>query len=110
MAEITRKRTGELLRALFDILMPLPEGLRANKALEMLAGTDELAERQRLWGMMEADLDELDQLIDTSLTYARFERDAPEAHFSSVRFADWLTEEVESVRLLGRTLNVTVDT
>lgn len=38
MAEITRKRTGELLRALFDILMPLPEGLRANKALEMLAG------------------------------------------------------------------------
>ncbi len=83
---------------------------RMRFALEMLAGTDELAERQRLWGMMEADLDELDQLIDTSLTYARFERDAPEAHFSSVRFADWLTEEVESVRLLGRTLNVTVDT
>ncbi|OMG53803.1 two-component sensor histidine kinase [Azonexus hydrophilus] len=83
---------------------------RMRFALEMLSGTDELAERQRLWAMMEADLDELDQLIDTSLTYARFEREAPEAHFSSVRFADWLSDEVDSVRLLGRQLNVTVDT
>jgi two-component system sensor histidine kinase RstB len=79
-------------------------------ALEMLAETDELAERQRLWAMMEDDLDELDHLIDTSLTYARFEREAPEPHFSSVRFAEWLTEEVDSVRLLGRKLSVTVDT
>lgn len=83
---------------------------RMRFALEMLAETDDLAERERLWAMMEADLDELDQLIDTSLTYARFEREAPEAHFSSVKFADWLSDEVESVRLLGRTLNVTVDT
>jgi two-component system sensor histidine kinase RstB len=83
---------------------------RMRFALEMLAETDELAERQRLWTMMEDDLDELDHLIDTSLTYARFEREAPEPHFSSVRFAEWLTEEVDSVRLLGRKLSVTVDT
>jgi len=76
----------------------------------MLAETDEPAERERLWAMMEDDLDELDHLIDTSLTYARFEREAPEPHFSSVRFADWLTDEVESVRLLGRQLEVSVDT
>jgi two-component system sensor histidine kinase RstB len=79
-------------------------------ALEMLAGTDERAERERLWTMMEADLDELDHLIDTSLTYARFEREAPEPHFSSVRFADWLSDEVDAVRLLGRDLKITVDT
>ncbi len=83
---------------------------RMRFALEMLAETDEAAERERLWAMMEDDLDELDHLIDTSLTYARFEREAPEAHFSSVRFADWLADEVDSVRLLGRQLNVSVDT
>jgi len=83
---------------------------RMRFALEMLAETDEMAERERLWAMMEDDLDELDQLIDTSLTYARFEREAPEPHFSSVRFADWLDDEVDSVRLLGRKLQVTVDT
>ncbi len=83
---------------------------RMRFALEMLTETDERAERERLWAMMEADLDELDQLIDTSLTYARFEREAPAAHFSSVKFAEWLTDEVDSVRLLGRQLEVVVDT
>ena len=83
---------------------------RMRFALEMLAETDEASERERLWAMMEADLDELDQLIDTSLTYARFEREAPEAHFTSVRFAEWLDDEVDAVRLLGRQLDVTVNT
>lgn len=83
---------------------------RMRFALEMLTETDERAERERLWTMMEDDLDELDHLIDTSLTYARLEREAPEAHFSSVRFAEWLADEVDSVRLLGRQLDVTVDT
>src|SRR5574343_228875 len=83
---------------------------RMRFALEMLSETDERAERERLWAMMEADLDELDQLIDTSLTYARFEREAPEAHLSTVKFAEWLTDEVDAVRLLGRQLEVTVDT
>ncbi|MFN4327110.1 MAG: ATP-binding protein [Azonexus sp.] len=83
---------------------------RMRFALEMLTETDEQAERERLWAMMEDDLDELDQLIDTSLTYARFEREAPEAHFSSVKFAEWLADEVDSVRLLSRRLEVTVDT
>ncbi len=83
---------------------------RMRFALEMLSETDQLAERERLWAMMSADLDELDQLIDTSLTYARFEREAPEPHFSSVHFADWLSDEVDAVRLLGKQLSVTVDT
>lgn len=83
---------------------------RMRFALEMLYETDERAERERLWAMMEGDLDELDHLIDTSLTYARFEREAPQAHFSSVAFADWLEDEVDAVRLLGRDLNIAVDT
>jgi two-component system sensor histidine kinase RstB len=83
---------------------------RMRFALEMLSETEERAERERLWAMMEDDLDELDHLIDTSLTYARFEREAPEAHLSSVKFAEWLESEVESVRLLGRQLSIKVDT
>ncbi|MGA9396027.1 MAG: ATP-binding protein [Azonexus sp.] len=83
---------------------------RMRFALEMLTDTDDDAERARLWAMMEADLDELDHLVDTSLTYARFEREAPEPHFASVRFAEWLNDEVDTVSLLGRDLNITVDT
>lgn len=37
MAEITRRRTGELLRELFNILLAAPEGLRASAALQALA-------------------------------------------------------------------------
>lgn len=37
MAEITRRRTGELMRELFSILMALPDGMRASEALQALA-------------------------------------------------------------------------
>ena len=83
---------------------------RMRFALEMLTETTDPAECDRLWKMMEADLAELDQLIDTSLIYARFEREAPEPHFSSVHLADWLADEVDAVRVLGRDLDIRVDT
>jgi len=82
---------------------------RMRFALEMLAETDERIERERLWRMMEADLDELDSLIDSSLTYARFEREVPDLHLTPVELAPWLEEEVESVRILGRSLELVVD-
>lgn len=44
MANITRKRTGELLRKLFQILEPHPEGLQAGAALSQLADSVELTE------------------------------------------------------------------
>ena len=44
MAEITRKRTGELLRKLFEILKAHPEGIQAGAALEQLAGAVTLTE------------------------------------------------------------------
>ncbi len=82
---------------------------RMRFALEMLTETDEQTERERLWRMMETDLDELDNLIDSSLTYARFEREPPELHLTPVALAPWLEEEVESVRILGRALELKVD-
>jgi two-component system sensor histidine kinase RstB len=82
---------------------------RMRFALEMLVETDEHVERERLWQLMESDLDELDNLIDSSLTYARFGREQPELHLTTVELAPWLEEKVESVRILNRSLELTVD-
>ena len=38
MAEITRRRTGEFLRELFNILMASPDGMQASEAIQTLAG------------------------------------------------------------------------
>jgi signal transduction histidine kinase len=82
---------------------------RLRFALEMLAETDDRGERDRLWRTMEADLDELDGLIDSSLTYARFEREQPEPQLTAVDFAPWLEEQVEGSRLLARKLDLQFD-
>lgn len=47
MADVTRRRTGELLRTLFEILIPLPEGLQARDALAALAAKVELTEYEK---------------------------------------------------------------
>lgn len=44
MAEISRARTGQLLRQLFEILMRHPEGLKAQTALKKLADSVTLTE------------------------------------------------------------------
>ena len=45
MAEITRKRTGELLRALFELLMPQADGMPAGVALKALLARCRLDQR-----------------------------------------------------------------
>ena len=82
---------------------------RMRFALEMLVETHDSKERERLWHMMESDLDELDNLIDSSLAYARFEREQPEPHLTDVVFSEWLEEEVASLRMLGRHLDLQID-
>lgn len=52
MAEITRKRTGELLRTLFEILKQYPDGLKANHALAQLAASVEMTPHEK--GMYES--------------------------------------------------------
>ena len=42
MAEITRRRTGELLRVLFGLLRTAPDGLQASAALRQLAARVQL--------------------------------------------------------------------
>ena len=83
---------------------------RMRFALEMTQEADEQEERERLWRLMGDDLDELDNLIDSSLTYARFEREQPELNLSLVELGPWLEEKVESIRILSRSLELAVDT
>jgi signal transduction histidine kinase len=83
---------------------------RMRFALEMLSETDDRSDRERLWQMMGVDLDELDNLIDSSLTYARFEREQPELNLTKVELVPWLLESVDSIRILNRTLDLSVNT
>ena len=82
---------------------------RMRFALEMLSESNNQTECDRLRQMMGVDLDELDNLIDTSLTYARFEREQPEPNLTPVEITHWLEEQVDSIRILGRSLDLTVD-
>jgi len=47
MPEVTIRRTGELLRKLFEILLAEPEGLTARDALGRLASSVALTEYER---------------------------------------------------------------
>ena len=44
MANITRARTGTLLRALFEILLKHPEGMRASEAVAATADAVEMTD------------------------------------------------------------------
>ena len=82
---------------------------RMRFAAEMLAEADSLDERKRLQEMMNDDLEELDNLVDSSLVYSRFERELPELHLTRVDLAAWLNEKVDAIRILGRSLDMSVD-
>lgn len=82
---------------------------RLRFASEMMSETDAPEERRRLSAMMENDLDELDNLIDSSLTYARFERETPLLNLSAVDFAEWLADQVDNLRILGPKLELDLD-
>lgn len=47
MAEITRRRTGEFLKKLFQILLQHPEGMQARDALEALANSVEMTDYEK---------------------------------------------------------------
>lgn len=82
---------------------------RLRFAGEMVAEAETPEERQRLSQMMENDLEELDNLIDSSLTYARFERETPVLHLTPVDFAEWLEDQVDNLRILGRDMDLQLD-
>ena len=47
MADVTRRRTGEFIRKLFELLIPHPEGLPAREALDALRAKVQLTEYEK---------------------------------------------------------------
>jgi restriction system protein len=47
MPDVTRRRTGELLRKLFEILMTQPDGMQAKEALNALAAAVDMTDYER---------------------------------------------------------------
>lgn len=82
---------------------------RLRFASEMLASSESPDEKLHLSTMMESDLEELDNLVDSSLTYARFDREAPALHLSRVELPEWLEDEVRKIRILGQNLSLRLD-
>jgi two-component system sensor histidine kinase RstB len=76
---------------------------------EMVAEAETPEERQRLGLMMENDLEELDKLIDSSLTYARFERESMVLQPTPVNIVQWLEDQVDNMRILGQELDLRLD-
>ncbi|MDR2164414.1 MAG: two-component sensor histidine kinase [Zoogloeaceae bacterium] len=76
---------------------------------EMVSETETLEECQRLSQLMENDLEELDRLLDSSLTYSRFERDNQLLNATPVKIADWVEEQVDAMRILGQHLKMELD-
>ena len=83
---------------------------RMRFALEMLSDADDKAERARLIQGIGVDADELDNLVNSSLIYARYEHRQLELNLTRVQFASWLDEKVDSIRILARELKLTVNT
>ncbi len=70
---------------------------RLRFGMEMLQSSSNETDRSRYIQSMNADIDELDQLVAELLTYARFDRDRPALAFQRQKVAPWLNEIVRQV-------------
>ena len=106
MEKLNQTRSDFIANVSHELRTPIA---RMRFALEMQAEAHDAVERERLGEMMQVDIDELENLIDSSLAYSRFEREQPELRLMPVELAPWLEEEVDSMRILGRSLEFSVD-
>ena len=72
---------------------------RLRFGMEMLEDSTKEEDRARFMESMNADIDELDQLVAELLTYARFERDKPVLEFQRQEIEPWLNEIVRQAKM-----------
>jgi len=72
---------------------------RLRFGIEMLHSSANEADRARYMKGMNADIDELDQLVAELLTYARFDRDKPALKFQRQEVEPWLAEVVRQAKI-----------
>ncbi|MCF6299014.1 MAG: ATP-binding protein [Thiomicrorhabdus sp.] len=71
---------------------------RLRFGMEMLQFSSDKADKKRYMASMNADIDELDQLVAELLTYARFDREKPELNFLRQDVKPWLTDIVQKIK------------
>jgi len=71
---------------------------RLRFGMEMLQSSSDETDRTRYMASMNADIDELDQLVAELLTYARFDRDKPELEFQRQAIEPWLMEIIRQTQ------------
>ncbi len=79
---------------------------RLRFGMEMLQSSSEEASRLRYMSSMNSDIEELDQLVDELLTYARFDRDKPALTFQRQEVKPWLTEVIRQAQIGNNDLTI----
>ncbi len=72
---------------------------RLRFGMEMLETSTEEDDKKRYMESMNADIDELDQLVAELLTYARFDRDRPVLKFKRLEIYPWLHDLVQQSKM-----------
>ncbi len=72
---------------------------RLRFGMEMLQTSANETDRSRFMTSMNADIDELDQLVSELLTYARFDRDRPALKFQRQPIEPWLKEVIKQAQV-----------
>jgi len=91
-----------------DLRTPLA---RMRFGIDMLESGSEPADRARYMESMRADVDELETLINEMLTYAKFDRDAPDLSMKTVGLNPWLIKVTDDLQPLSqdKTIHCDVD-
>ncbi len=79
---------------------------RLRFGMEMLQSSSDETDRIRYMASMNADIDELDQLVAELLTYARFDRDKPELKFQRQDIEPWLAKIIRQARIGENNLSI----
>jgi len=82
---------------------------RLRFGMEMLQSSSDEENKKRYIASMNADIDELDQLVTELLTYARFDRDKPELKFQRQSITPWLTDIIQHIKTGEDNLSIEVE-
>ncbi|NOY62433.1 MAG: hypothetical protein GXP10_04630 [Gammaproteobacteria bacterium] len=79
---------------------------RLRFGMEMLQSSSNESDKIRYIKSMNADIDELDQLVAELLTYARFDRDRPMLKFQRQEIEPWLTKVIRQTQTSKNDLTI----
>lgn len=82
---------------------------RLRFGMEMLQSSSDETDKKRYMASMNADIDELDQLVTELLTYARFDRDKPELKFQRREIKPWLNTIIQQTKTREEYLSISLE-